>query len=461
MKFNNKHLNRFWKFSTSFQLGIPILAALAVMIAAGTFIEARLDAYAARRMIYESWMMYVTMGLLIYNLTIVMVDRLPWQKKHYPFILVHIGIITMILGGYVTQKWGVDGTVSVPIQGKNNFVSLPQTDLVVYATFDGDRYTKMFDQEVDFFKKPPTLEKPFTVQMGENTVQVIDYVPYARLTKKIQVTQATQAGSSIRFQMMNANVKQVESITQARKNKTNKFNFGPAQVFLGEVARDSVTKNEIYLTPKDDQFLKYTIFHKDQKTSFKTGLIKIGDVVQTGWMGLEFRLLDYLPKATEEWDVVRSDVPTPLTTAALQVVRGQDKHWLVLNDILKIFGTQEAYLMTYQNRRLDLGFQIFLKNFKVSRYQGSPKAMAYESEVVLGDDQTQPEVISMNEPAKFKGFTIYQASFQEDEVTHEPTASVFSVNFDPGRWIKYLGALILTFGIISLFYQKRKRKTAV
>ena len=142
------------------------------MIASGTFIEARLDAYAARRMIYESWMMYVTMGLLIYNLTIVMVDRLPWQKKHYPFILVHIGIITMILGGYVTQKWGVDGTVSVPIQGKNNFVSLPQTDLVVYATFDGDRYTKMFEQEVDFFKKPPTPEKTFTVQMGENTVQV-------------------------------------------------------------------------------------------------------------------------------------------------------------------------------------------------------------------------------------------------------------------------------------------------
>ena len=97
----------------------------------------------------------------------------------------------------------------------------------------------------------------------------------------------------------------------------------------------------------------------------------------------------------------------------------------------------------------------------MSRYQGSPKAMAYESEVVLGDADGKAEVISMNEPAKFNGFTIYQASFQEDEVTHEPTASVFSVNLDPGRWIKYLGALILTFGIVSLFYQKRKRKTAV
>ena len=462
MKFNNNAFNKFWRFSTSFQLGIPILAALAIMIATGTIIESRLDAYAARRIIYESWMMYVTMGLLIYNLTVVMVDRLPWQPKHYPFIFVHIGIITMILGGYVTQKWGVDGSVAVPIQGKNNFVSLPQTDFIVYATFDGDRYTKMFEQEVDFFKHRPSEEKPYTIKLGENTVNVIDYAPYARLTKKVRASTSPQAGASVKFQLMNANVKQVESITQVRKDKTNKFNFGPAQVFLGAVQHESLEKNEIYLTPKNNDVLTYTIFHKNQKDPFTTGNIKIGDVIQTGWMGLELRLLDYLPKASEEWDAVKSDAPTPLTTAALQIQRGNDKHWLVLNDILKIFGTTEAYLLTYQNRRLDLGFPIELRSFKVSRYQGIQKAMAYESEVTVGNAENKQEgLISMNEPLKFNHFTIYQASFEEDEFTHQPTASVFSVNYDPGRWIKYFGSLILTFGIVWLFYQKRKRITAL
>ncbi|MFZ3231060.1 MAG: cytochrome c biogenesis protein ResB [Pseudobdellovibrio sp.] len=462
MKFENKHLQKFWKLSTSFQLGIPIIVAIAVLVASGTIIEAKYnDAYAARRLIYESWMMYVTMGLLIYNLLMVVIDRMPWQMKHYPFIFVHAGIITLVLGGYVTQKFGIDGSVSVSIKGKNNFISLPQTDLVIYATFDGDRYTKMFEQEVDFFKHPPSVEKPFEIKLDKTNIKIIDYVPYARLSKKVIAVDSAQAGSSIRFQIMNANVKQVESITQTRKDKTAQFNFGPAQVFLGAIARKDLEKNEIYLTPKDQTNLVYTIFHKNQAKAFKTGLIKIGDVVATGWMGLELRLLDYLPKASEEWDVVRTDAATSITTSAVQVLRGQDKHWIVLNDLLKIFGASEAYLMTYQNRRLDLGFPIELKDFKVSRYQGASKAMAYESSVVVGvDDKAKTALIAMNEPLKYNNFTIYQASFQEDEVTREPVASIFSVNYDPGRWVKYLGSLILSFGIVWLFYQKRKRKTA-
>jgi len=66
----------------------------------------------------------------------------------------------------------------------------------------------------------------------------------------------------------------------------------------------------------------------------------------------------------------------------------------------------------------------------------------------------------MNEPLKFGGYTFYQASYNQDERTGEPTATVLSVNYDPGRWIKYLGSLILSVGIIWLFVQTRKRKTA-
>ncbi|MBC7467633.1 MAG: cytochrome c biogenesis protein ResB [Bdellovibrio sp.] len=463
MKFQNKHIQKFWKFSTSFQLGIPIIVSIAVLIATGTIIEAKYnDAYAARRLIYESWMMYLTMGLLIYNLTIVVVDRWPWKLNHYPFICVHAGIILLVMGGYVTQKYGVDGSIAVNIKGKNNYVQMPQTDMVIYATFDGDRYTKMFEQEVDFYKHPPTPEKPFVIKLGETSVNVIDYVPYARLSKKTVVSTSAQAGSSIKFQLMNANVKQVETITQTRKDKAGQFNLGPAQVTLGPVDHKDLKKNEIFLTPKDNDNVIYTVFHRDNPKPFKTGLMKIGDVVSTGWMALEFRLLDYLPKATEEWDVIRTEALTPLTSSAIQITRGADKHWIVLNDLLKIFGTSEAYLMTYQNRRLDLGFPIELKNFKVSRYQGSTKAMAYESEVTVGtDSKAQSATISMNEPLKYNNYTIYQASFQEDEVTRELVASIFSVNYDPGRWIKYLGSLIMSFGIVWLFYQKRKRKTAV
>jgi cytochrome c biogenesis protein ResB len=65
----------------------------------------------------------------------------------------------------------------------------------------------------------------------------------------------------------------------------------------------------------------------------------------------------------------------------------------------------------------------------------------------------------MNEPLKHGGYTLYQASFQQGP-TGEPIASILSVNYDPGRWIKYLGSLIICLGVIWLFYQKRRTARA-
>ena len=65
-------------------------------------------------------------------------------------------------------------------------------------------------------------------------------------------------------------------------------------------------------------------------------------------------------------------------------------------------------------------------------------------------------LISMNEPLDYQGYTFYQSSFQEDEMG-KPIASVLSVNYDPGRWIKYIGSLLIVFGAIHLFYRRWKK----
>jgi cytochrome c biogenesis protein ResB len=64
-------------------------------------------------------------------------------------------------------------------------------------------------------------------------------------------------------------------------------------------------------------------------------------------------------------------------------------------------------------------------------------------------------VISMNEPLKFNGYTIYQSSYETNE-RGEPFLSVFSVNKDPGRPVKYTGTLGIVFGIVVMFYWKPK-----
>ncbi len=469
MQFKNKQFQKFWRFSTSFYLGIPIMVCLTALIMWGTIVESKMDAWTAGQIVYRSWMMYLVMGLLVYNLAMVMIDRLPWKKNHYPFLLVHIGIIMMIFGGWVTQNFGIDGSMPIGLKGQSNLVTVSETDFVVYATFDGDRYSKLYDSEVNFYKNPPTKSKPYEIQLSKDVLKITDYVAYARTTKKIIKDADLKSGASVKIQLTNANVKQVEILTQPTSTKVAEINLGPLKVYLGHdyksLGRKKLEMNEIYLNKLDSENASYAYFDKNEKNPYQSGSVKIGQVVPTHWMGLELRLLDYLESAREEWDVKPSDHPTPLTTAVVFIEYKSRKEWLLLNDILKVFDDQTAYLVSYQNRRLQLDFPIKLNEFKIDRYQGTQKAMSYSSQVTAGtgelSSEKQDTLISMNEPMKYKGYTFYQASFQQDEQTGEPTASILSVNKDPGRPIKYTGSLILTAGILWLFYQRRKRKTSV
>jgi cytochrome c biogenesis protein ResB len=79
--------------------------------------------------------------------------------------------------------------------------------------------------------------------------------------------------------------------------------------------------------------------------------------------------------------------------------------------------------------------------------------MSFESQVKVNSDK-ETVTISMNEPLKRDGYTLYQSSYQL--IPNAPAVSIFSVNQDPGRWIKYLGSLILAIGIIIYTYMRSR-----
>src|SRR5580704_4186179 len=102
---------RFLKGLASLRLAVFVILSLAVVAAIGTITEAKFnDSDAAQQLVYRSPYMYGVLGLLCVNLIAVMIDRWPWQKRHMPFVFAHIGIITLLLGAFITQKQGIDGS---------------------------------------------------------------------------------------------------------------------------------------------------------------------------------------------------------------------------------------------------------------------------------------------------------------------------------------------------------------
>ncbi len=429
------------------------ILALGGLTAWGTFVEANYqDAVAAQKIVYHSIWMYGAMGLLSINLIAVMVDRWPWQKKHTGFILAHIGILILLAGSLVTRYQGIDGSMTIKIGEKSKYIVVSNTDLTLYSSFDGSSYTKLYDREVDFFSDRPSPTRPHEIDMPQAKIKVLGFHPYAFRDQKVVATEETTAGAAVRFQLQNDRVSVTEWLVQTTQGREVVKDLGPAQIVFGNRAPSNEASNVIVMTPRPDGTLAYEIRSARAEKKTIKGIAKPGDVVETGWMGLVLRILKYMPHAKEEISFKPTHRKTDLTTEALEIEFNGKKHWLSLNSMLKLFTDDAVYILTYANRRLDSGLDITLTKFDVGRYQGTMRAASYESTVdVPGVGST---LISMNEPLKHNGFTFYQASFNEDE-QGRPIESVLSVNRDPGRWIKYLGAFLIVFGCLHLFYYRR------
>lgn len=439
-------------FFASIKLAVVVILAMAAVSAVGTFMESQYDALTAKKLVYESWYMVGTMALLVINLVFSAVDRLPWKKKHIPFLLAHLGIIVLIIGSYITQKQGIDGSMVFGIGQSERLVSVTETDLIVYASDDGDNFIKLHEQESDFLKNPPTESDPVVIDVPGKKITIDAYMPYARRDLRFVESKFPNDGPAVQFQLTNGRANVLEWVIQER-NAPGVFDMGPAQVVVSKEDYFGSGKNEIVLVrTKDPAVVSVALYSRQSPMPLKKASMKVGDELETPWMGLKFKLLNYIPQAEVDSVYKPLERPTPISTSAVRLKYDDQTRWVGLNSYIKIFNDNTGFIVSFGNRRLDIGFDMKLLRFAVGRYPGTNMAKTYESHVYVPGLGESP--ITMNEPLKHNGFTFYQASFQENQMG-EPIASVLSVNKDPGRWVKYAGSLTIVLGIILLFYFRR------
>lgn len=436
------------KFLASLKLAVMVICSIATITAIGTFVESKYDALAAKKLVYDSIYMTIIMGVFAINLIAVMVDRWPWKLRHISFLCAHVGILCIMAGQFVTNQFGIDGSMRVGIGDENRFVSLPNTDVTVYSSFDGNNYSKIYEKEVDFFRNPPSPESPYEIYKNQTGIKFTNYYRYALASRETIASENQRLGSAVRFQLSNGMANFIEWMVQRNPSHVVSMDLGPLRIHFGSIPKAGIGVNEIYLKAEGNK-IRYVLFAKESVDPKDQGVVEEGKVVRTPWMNLELRILRYMPKAEERWKVESREQPTPLTSEAVEVEFQGKKSWMLLNDTVKFFADDAVFFVSYGNRRFDIGFPVFLNQFHMEKYQGTTRAMSYRS--VVSVEELGEKEISMNEPLKHRGLTIYQASFQDGPMG-QPVASVFSINKDPGRWLKYLGSLIMSLGIIFLFY---------
>ncbi len=444
----------------SIKLAVFVILLIAGVSAVGTFYESMVgEAYAAQKVVYKSVYMYLAIFLLCVNLIAVMIDRWPWKVRHTGFVCAHIGILITLFGAWITQEFGVDGSVAIEVGDKGSMVVLPDRQISLYA-FDENMVPKVIGQKpTDFIVDLPSSDQAL-FQIEGKPLRVKQYFHFAERDEKIVASENKNDGPAIRFLLSNDNVSVSEWMFASKSNQQQKLELGPATVVWDYGEYKYSSGNVIHLFPKEGK-VAYRVYSKKKKGLSLEGLTEAGSMVATGWMGLELRLLNFYPHSRRRVTYVEKERFSKATQSAVQFEYDGEEYWLGLNSIVRFFSKSKAYVLSYGQVQIPLGFNVYLKKFNVGRYQGTKRASSYASDVFVKD--LGFSTISMNNPLKHNGFTLYQASFSENE-SGQPTASVLSVNKDPGRWWKYLGCLIMVFGICHLFFYKKwigKRKKGV
>jgi len=113
------------------------------------------------------------------------------------------------------------------------------------------------------------------------------------------------------------------------------------------------------------------------------------------------------------------------------------------------------YTLFFGSKVYELPFSVTLNDFIADKYPGTENSYsAFESRVTVKDGKNKFDArIYMNHILDYKGFRLFQASFDPDE-----KGTVLSVNHDFwGTWITYVGYFFLFLGLLGVLFTKDSR----
>ncbi|MCB0379528.1 MAG: cytochrome c biogenesis protein, partial [Bdellovibrionales bacterium] len=380
-KKNQSAFKKIIKKLASLKIAVFIIVAMGVMSAWGTIVESIYnDSKRAGEMVYHSWYSYGIFALLVINLIAVIVDRYPWKKHHIGFISAHVGIIIMIWGAILTRYFGVDGSMAFSIGEKNGRVTVSPTDIIVYSGLMSGGARKVFESEVHFLKNPPSEKVPFVIDLGTDKIEIDQFIPYSFPQSKVETSSKEADGPGLRYQISNSRVKQSDWLLVGGR-PVEIQQLGPAQLVLSKKGFFNYSGGNVLLLEYegDSPILQYKVYSQSQGGLVKKGDVQAGQAISTGWMDLTFRILKYLPKATQTWEFLPQKRSSDGTVPAIRFRYNGESHWGSLNSSLRLFSDQAYHVFVFANRLLELGFQLKLEDFRVGRYQGTRRAASYES----------------------------------------------------------------------------------
>jgi len=110
----------------------------------------------------------------------------------------------------------------------------------------------------------------------------------------------------------------------------------------------------------------------------------------------------------------------------------------------------KVYYFILRHQRYPLPFTIQLDHFKAEFHPGTDMAKSFESAVTVSTGSLRRQVrIFMNNPLRYKDYTVYQASYDTDNALRQYSTLAVVKNF--ARILPYIGCLVVFLGLALHF----------
>jgi energy-coupling factor transporter transmembrane protein EcfT len=183
------------------------------------------------------------------------------------------------------------------------------------------------------------------------------------------------------------------------------------------------------------------------------------------WMGFKIKILEHhddkfpIYEPVEALPVFDNNVIVEGADRAIRITLKEgsqsETFWLYKNAPLSAKLKNETIRFSLQPKEITMPFEINLTKFKMDTDPGTNNPASYESFVNVFDGKKNTDYhLYMNHPMKLDDMTFYQASYFD--LGNNTFGSILSVNYDPGRWIKYFGCVLLILGSTWHFWLRRK-----
>lgn len=438
--------------------GLVYIALFAISIGVATFIENDFGTSAAQKLIFRARWFELLLILFSFTLlqNIIQYKMIPLRK--WASLIFHASMILILIGAGVTRYFGYEGMMHIREgEAASSFVS-SETYLNFRVEKAGSSYS--FSEPVLFASLGKNhFDRKYSIADALVHIKLRDFIP----NPSNRIVEDPKGLATIKI-VIGGNSGREEFYLQEGESNTFKgipFHFGvePITDKINIIRRgDSLFT---YINQDATRMIMATQ-QRDSLRALQFHPLALRALYTVSGMSFVFGGYESSGRV-EQFSSDRKVKNESLTALGFDIeVNGESQNVQVLGRkgelgepaVLKF--PELNLSLSYGSKIETVPFKIGLRDFIMDRYPGTDNPSSYASEVTLEDADKMVKMdyrIYMNNILDYRGYRFFQSSFDQDE-----KGTYLSVNHDFwGTWISYIGYILLTLGLLIIFFQKNTR----